>query len=511
MTVDTYLFYDLETSGLSPVFDQILSFAAIRTAKGPNLEVVAPPVEIKVRLRPDVTPTPGAILTNRITVANATAEDAKCEYEAIGQIHQMVNEPGTTSVGFNSLSFDDKFLRFSFYRNLLEPYTHQGSSHPRYDSGCGRADMMVIALMYWLWGSDCVKWPYVNGESSFRLEDFDRDNDLTRGAPHSAAADAEATMALARCFRSESGLWWRSLMRFSKKSDQQALQRLPGYDGLRSCYKRGLLTAVWLGAERGYQAPVLDLGYNRNIGRSIFLRLDLEQLSTMTKETVCDAPYVTKLPGVPPFVLQPDEILKVEMSLASRSICEDNLRWLCANPDLLEAIKRYRLAYRYPPVAEVDLDAALYDPRFFQRSKVGLPEFHNGTIEEKGGLLGRIECKESRALAARILGRNYPDALPFAHARGYHRYLDQRHSGTGWGPVISYDGTAYPTSIQYGDEYYRRLGQEDLNQEDRRLLSEWNAFLENRFRRFMGEEEPDMPEDPGYVEDQGDDLGSWYP
>jgi len=60
---DTFLFYDTETSGLNRAFDQILEFAAIRTDLELNeLERFT----ARIRLRPDVVPSPQAILVNRI-------------------------------------------------------------------------------------------------------------------------------------------------------------------------------------------------------------------------------------------------------------------------------------------------------------------------------------------------------------------------------------------------------------------------------------------------------------
>ncbi|MCK5420273.1 MAG: exodeoxyribonuclease I, partial [Desulfobacterales bacterium] len=55
----TYLFYDIETTGLNKAFDQVLQFAAFRTDRQLN-EIDR--YTIKVQLRPDVIPSPGAII-----------------------------------------------------------------------------------------------------------------------------------------------------------------------------------------------------------------------------------------------------------------------------------------------------------------------------------------------------------------------------------------------------------------------------------------------------------------
>src|SRR3990167_351623 len=116
----SYLFYDIETTGLNKCFDQVLQFAAIRTDLSFN-EIAR--AFISIRLNPDVTPSPAAIMTHRISMQDM--QSGKPEVEGICEIHRLMNTPGTISLGYNNLNFDDEFLRFSFYRNLLPPYTHQ--------------------------------------------------------------------------------------------------------------------------------------------------------------------------------------------------------------------------------------------------------------------------------------------------------------------------------------------------------------------------------------------------
>src|SRR5690349_21435830 len=116
----TFLFYDIETTGLNLCFDQVMQFAAIRTDLQLN-EIERH--QFYVRLNPDVIPSPEAIITHRISIKDC--ETGEKEIDAIKKIHYLFNTPGTISLGYNTLNFDDEFLRFSFHRNLLSPYTHQ--------------------------------------------------------------------------------------------------------------------------------------------------------------------------------------------------------------------------------------------------------------------------------------------------------------------------------------------------------------------------------------------------
>ena len=59
----TFFFYDLETSGLSPRVDRIMQFAGQRTTM--DLEPIGDPINILVKLPNDTLPSPDAFGANR--------------------------------------------------------------------------------------------------------------------------------------------------------------------------------------------------------------------------------------------------------------------------------------------------------------------------------------------------------------------------------------------------------------------------------------------------------------
>ena len=159
----TFLFYDLETSGLSKPFDQIQQFAGKRLDESFN-EIESSFLE--ARIAPDVIPSPYAVVTHQINMD----EDAgkMSEFQATQLIHDMINTPNTISIGYNTLGFDDEFLRFAFYRNLLTPYTHQ------YANGCQRFDVFPLTIFYYLFENSVIKWPTINDKPTLKLEHGNR-------------------------------------------------------------------------------------------------------------------------------------------------------------------------------------------------------------------------------------------------------------------------------------------------------------------------------------------------
>jgi len=202
----TFLFYDVETSGLNPAFDQILTFACIRTDPGLN-EIKRQ--TITIRLRKDIVPSPQAFLTHGLTF-----DELSCginEYEAALKIHKILNTPDTISLGYNSLGFDDDFLRFLFYRNLLDPYTHQ------YANGCSRMDILPITVLFRIFQKDSLNWPHIDGKPSLKLDLISRENNfVTTGRAHEALNDVEAVIELSKKMFFQKDIWNYSLDFFNK-------------------------------------------------------------------------------------------------------------------------------------------------------------------------------------------------------------------------------------------------------------------------------------------------------
>ena len=160
-----------------------------------------------------------AVLTNRISVTEFS--EGLCEYEASEQIHRLMNQPGTTSIGYNTMGFDDEFMRFSFHRNLLPPYTHQ------YKNGCSRMDLFPIAVIYQLYKKDVLTWPEIDGKLSLKLEHLNSANRLASGQAHDAMVDVAATVELARRFNKEEKMWRYLEGYFDKETDAYRLEQLP--------------------------------------------------------------------------------------------------------------------------------------------------------------------------------------------------------------------------------------------------------------------------------------------
>ena len=396
----TYLFYDIETTGLNKCFDQVLQFAAIRTNE--SLSEIDRH-EFQIKLNPDVIPSPYAIITHRIGVSDFSK--GLSEYEAVQKIHALLNHPGTISVGYNSLGFDDEFLRFSFYKNLLPPYTHQ------FANGCGRMDIYPITLLYSLFKKELLNWP----EGNLKLENINAANQLHKGQAHNAMVDVEVTLALARKLIQDKTLWSFIIDYFGKKTDGTRLHHCDTHLKIGDDdYKIGLMVNGNIGTASGYIAPVIELGMHAHYkNQLLWLRLDDEQLLKTKIDTIKATTRVFKkrLAEPPIFLPLKDRYLSLLSDERQQKMVMSK-KWLMEHVDLFRAIQTFHQEAKYPEIKERDCDAALYDIGFPTPIEEKLfQQFHAAAPSEKMLIAKKFPNKIRREQALRIIARHFPDFL----------------------------------------------------------------------------------------------------
>ncbi len=421
--MDTYLFYDIETTGLSKAFDQVLHFAAIRTDR--SLKELDR-YEIKIKLNLDVTPSPAAIITHHMGLKEIS--QGVHEFEGIKQIHHWLNMPGTISLGYNTLRFDDEFLRFSFYRNLLPPYTHQ------YANQCSRMDLYPMAVMYYLFKNSVLKWPIIEGKPSFKLAELNTVNQLAEGRAHNAMVDVEATLALARLFFKEREMWDYLAGYFNKEQDQGRLRELQ--------HTPALMIDGILGAEKHYQSPVLCLGMHRHYkNQMLWLRLDTEELTNITPNTIPEMRVMHKKIGEPSFILPFKARFLHHLTPARRALADSNKIWLEQHPDIFSQIVSYHADYQYPLYPETDVAAGLYINGFWNHTEENFCRtFHKVDSKQKAKLTEQVQNIRLQMLALRILGKHYPEVLNPQQSEQFAEYMKKRNPSEDNAILIDFQG-----------------------------------------------------------------------
>jgi len=189
----TYYWHDYETFGVDPRSDRPVQFAGIRTDE--DFNVIGDPLAVYCKPARDVLPHPEACLVTGIIPQLADQEGIP-EAEFFKLINAEFSQPGTTSLGYNTLRFDDEVTRFGFFRNFIDPYARE------WKNGNSRWDIIDMARVTYALRPDGINWPMKeSGVPSFRLEELTAANGISHESAHDALSDVYATIALAKLIR----------------------------------------------------------------------------------------------------------------------------------------------------------------------------------------------------------------------------------------------------------------------------------------------------------------------
>jgi exodeoxyribonuclease-1 len=186
-----FLFYDLETTGLKPSIHRPLQFAAILTDEKLN--------EIKrvnwlVKLSPEILPDPFACFVTGITPQDA--QDGMSEPEFLRKLHEELLLPDTVITGYNTIQFDDEFMRYTLWRNFYDAYEWQ------WKEGRSRWDIITLVRMTRALRPEGIKWAFKkDGTPTNILGEIAKLNKLVHTNAHDALSDVEVTVDIARMIR----------------------------------------------------------------------------------------------------------------------------------------------------------------------------------------------------------------------------------------------------------------------------------------------------------------------
>ena len=473
----TYLFYDIESTGLNKCFDQVLQFAAIRTDAELN-ELKR--YEIRIKLNNDVLPAPMAILTHRIGIEQM--QHGRNELDAIEEIHALFNEPGTISVGYNTLGFDDEFLRFSFHKNLLPPYTHQ------YANQCGRMDIFPMTVMTYLFNRTALEWPTINEKVSLKLEHLNAANQLASGQAHDAMVDVIATLNLARKLQQDRDRWEYMLGYFDKNTDISRMSSLePCIESNKKIFRQAIIVQSKLGVSNLFHAPVIELGQHQHYkNKTLWLRLDLSDLEKCTIDNVYENTFViNKKSGEQDLLLPTYPRFMQQLSEERKNTFEKNKQWLQNNLDIFFKIADYHQHYEYPTINNIDTDASLYTLGFPSFDEANLfKKFHEADLKKKMQLINYFKNTQRRTQAVRILGRNYYDKLSPELKSEYQEHLNDMKKNKG---ATDFRNQHKSTCESIISEIESIFSEQKLDEEQRQLLSNYKKYITNITNKKISE------------------------
>ena len=282
MHQDSFLFYDLETFGQDPRRTRIAQFAAVRTDSALN---VLEEHSFFVRPADDLLPSPIATLITGITPQQALA-DGVSEAAAFARISDLMSTPRTCTLGYNTLRFDDEFVRHGLFRNFFDPYERE------WRGGNSRWDLLdMLRLMHAL-RPEGIVWPQRadGGGTSFKLEHLATANGVRVGDAHEALSDVHATIALARLFKQHQPRLWEHALKLRDKRHVAGLLNVSAAQPL-------LHVSMRYPASRMCAAPVLPITLHPQIASRVIV-LDLDEdpqaLIALPAEAIAERVFIRR-------------------------------------------------------------------------------------------------------------------------------------------------------------------------------------------------------------------------
>jgi len=207
----SFVIYDVETTGLTKRFDQIVQFAAVHTDSKLN---IAEKFQLRCRLMPHVIPSPKAMHVTGLRIEQLLDTSLPSHYAMVTEVRRILESwSPTLFLGFNSLSFDEEFLRQAFYQCLYRPFLTN-------TQGNARADVLHLCRMTAALNPDVIK-PATdkNDRTVFKLEALAEANGIAAPLSHDAMADVSTTLELCRIIRNRAPEIWSQFLRFSRRAN----------------------------------------------------------------------------------------------------------------------------------------------------------------------------------------------------------------------------------------------------------------------------------------------------
>ena len=391
----TFFFYDLETSGLNPRSDRIMQFAGQRTDA--ELNLIGEPVNILVKMTEDALPNPGAIMVTKIT-PQQTLADGISEKEFADFVTEEIFTPNTVAVGYNTVRFDDEFMRALLWRNFYDPYEWE------WKDGRSRWDMLDVVRLTRALRPEGINWPVTEeGRATNRLEFLTKLNGLEHAHAHDALSDVYATIAVAKLIRDKQPELFDFLLKMRDKNEVKKYVNLDNKkpfvyaSGRYSAEHNKTTVAFPLTSGRNGNILVYDLRYNVE-------EIDKEKTFPVVKEFCFN-----KCPAIAPIGVLGKADGWQKIGLDEETVAK-NLEILNRHPEFAEQMRTKNEELPEFPKA-LEPEAALYDGFLDSRDRIKVAAVRNATADKLADFNPDFNDERLPELLLHYKGRNFPQSL----------------------------------------------------------------------------------------------------
>ncbi len=414
------VFYDFETCSSNVSYGQIIQAAAVLVNDDfQELDRY----EGRCRLSPGIIPEAMALIVNK-SRPEVLKKQNLSHYQMIRQMMEKFNEwSNSIFIGYNSLNFDEEFLRTTLFKNLDYPYL-------TVTKGNERADLFSLARAAHLYYPNCIKTPISDKNNPvFKLDKLAPMNGIKHNDAHSAISDVLATVEIAKLLNKKApNVWKASLMTTNKDKTLEIIKNELTFCTDFFYYGKSfpfVLTFLCEHPQWGYPM-CFDLKSDPNF----YFKLSMNDLKKELKKT----PKVIRTikHKKHPIIMNPSygmnfEIYK-KIGLKKLNERADLIR---KKEDFSEKVvsildEESREKKDFDSQEEIYAEESIYKKWTTKEDNAIMPQFHKASWKEKFLVLQKFKDERLRYFGKKILYEESPESLPQEEYKKIHKEVASR-------------------------------------------------------------------------------------
>ena len=465
------VFYDFETSSSNVSYGQIIQAAAILV--NDNFQELDR-YEARCKLSPGVVPEAMALLVNK-TTPKMFKETNLSHYQMIRQLVDKFKQwKNSTFIGYNSINFDEEFLRRTLWKNLEYPYLTN-------TNGSERGDLFSLARACHLYYPDCIKTPISDKNNPvFKLEKLAPMNDIKHDEAHSAIGDVLATIEIAKLLSKKApNVWKASLMTTNKDKGFRLIKEEELFCTDFFYYGKSVpfvLTFVCQHPQWGY-----PMCFDLKADPSYYFNLSIQEL----KKELDKKPKVirTVKHKKHPIIMNPSYGINFDnyKQLGIKKL-KERAKLVRENKGFAEKVATILdedATERQELESQIDIypEESIYKKFPLPEDSKIMPEFHKVDWKDKFSVLQKFKDERMQYFGKKILYEESPQSLPKEEYNAVHKEIASRILSTNeekWNTI--------PRTYSEIDTLRNKFKEDKTKLE---ALEEINSFIEDMEKNYQ--------------------------
>ena len=463
--MSNFVFYDFETSSSNKYWGQIIQIGAILT--NDNLDELDR-FDARCRLSPGIIPEAMALIVNKSS-PNMLKGSNLSHYEMIRQFVGTLKKWGkATYMGFNSIEFDEEFLRCTLFQTLEYPYLTS-------TNGNSRGDVLSLARAANLYYPNTLKNSInAKGNAVYKLDQMAPLNGIEHDDAHSAIGDVIATVGIAKIIAKKApSVWKASLLTMDKNQSLELIKNEEYFCTNEYYYGRSVpFVQTFVCQHPQYQWPLcFDLKHDPDV----FLKMTQEELSKAIKKYKF---LRTVRHNKHPIIMNPSYGNKIDQykmigaeKLSTRAkLIKNNKQFI----EKISHIKREEAEDKMQSKSQEDIytEESIYTKFTSTEDNNLMPEFHKVDWDKKLSLLSKFKDERLKYFGKKLFYTEKPELLSKAEYDLIHRETARKLLSTN-----SEKWNTIPRTYSEIDTLRAKFDREE-QPEKLTILDEINAYVE---------------------------------